>query len=153
MIFRWLLFALFLLLLVRLWPRALFVILAAAALVGGGVFAWTWHLDEERAQVAISVVHDPARCPDARPLSVTIRNAAAAPLERVTFSIHARMPGYSRVVTPYTFKQYESDKILSPGESFSACYPRPLMSRDIEQQAANAALEWSASVDNVYFQQ
>ena len=150
---RWLILALFLFLLVRLWPRALFVILAAAALVGGGAFVWIRHLDEERAQVAISVVHDPAGCPAARPLSVTIRNAAAAPLERVTFSIHARMPGYSRVVTPYTFKQYESDKILSPGESFSACYPRPLMSRDIEQQAANAALEWSASVDNVYFQQ
>lgn len=152
MIFRWVLFALLLLLLVRLWPRALFVILAAAALVGGGIFAWTWHLDNERSQVAISVAQDPARCPDARPLLVTIRNAAAAPLERVTFSIHARMPGYSRVVTPYTFKQYESDKILSPGQSFSACYPRPLMSRDVEPEAAGTALEWSASVDNVYFQ-
>ena len=149
---RWLIFALFLLFLVRLWPRAVFIILAAAALVGGGAFVWTRHLDSERAQVEISVVHDLAACPAARPLSVTIRNAAATPLERVTFSIHARMPGYSRVVTPYTFKQYESDKILSPGASFSACYPRPLMSRDVEPEAADAALEWSASVDNVYFQ-
>lgn len=151
---RWLLLAAFLLLIIRLWPRTLAFILVASTVVGTGVFFWTRHLEDERAQIAISVRYDGAGCPAAKPLLVTFLNSSPAPLERVTFSIHAKVPGYSRVVTPYTYKQYESDKVLAPGEAFSACYAKPLMDRDrSNSEVGDAAdLEWSASVDNVYFQ-
>ncbi len=146
----WLILAAILIVTVRLWPRAIVFILIAVAVVGTGIFAWTRHIDSERAQIAISVTYDPSGCPAARPMSVTIRNTSPLPLERVTFSIHARKPGYSSVVTPYTYKQYESDKIIAPGESFSTCYPKPLMDRDAKAGTDEASLEWSASVDNVY---
>ena len=117
------------------------------------MFVWTRHLDDEKAQIAISVQYDVSGCPAAKPLLVTFLNSSPAPLERVTFSIHAKMPGYSRVVTPYTYKQYESDRILAPGQRFSACYAKPLMDRDRSGEIEDpAVLEWSASVDNVYFQ-
>lgn len=147
----WLILALLLLIIVKLWPRAIFFILGAALLVGGGAFLWTRHIDAQRAQIEITVTYDSGVCPAARPLSVTILNKAAAPLERLSFSVHAKIPGYSRVITPYTYKQYESDKILAPGESYSSCYALPLMSRDAGSATVdNAALEWSATVDNIY---
>ena len=150
---RWLILAAFLLVIIRLWPRALGFILVASIVVGTGVFVWTRHLEDERAQISISVRHDVSGCPAAKPLLVTFQNSSPAPLERVTFSVHAKVPGYSRVVTPYTYKQYESDKILAPGETFSACYAKPLMDRDRSNSEVGdaAGLEWSASVDNVYF--
>ena len=147
----WLVLALLLLIIARLWPRAIFFILGSAVLVGGGVFLWTRHIDAQRAQIEITVRYAPGTCPVDRPLNVTTVNKAVAPLERLSFSIHAKMPGYSRVITPYTYKQYESDKILAPDESHSACYAMPPMSRDADSAAVdNAMLEWSASVDNVY---
>lgn len=149
---RWLLLAALLLLILRIWPRAFVFILTGAAVVGTGLFVWTRHIDSERARVTVSVAYDPSECPADKPLRVTVRNASPASLERMAFSIHAKRPGYSNAVTPYTYKQYESYKILASGETFSACYAKPLMDPERKGEAGNPAdLEWSASVDSVHF--
>lgn len=148
--FWWLVFALFLLIVVKLFPKAVYGIVLAAAVIAGGILFWNHYREEERSRIEIHVAYDRERCPVEKPLSVTITNKAELALERVSFSIHARLPGYSSVITPYSYKQYESDKILAPGEHFSECRSRPLMARDAANSIDNAALEWFATVDNVY---
>ena len=149
---QWIIIAILLLIIIRLWPKALFIIIGSVLVLGAGIFAWTRHQDNERAQIQAQVLYAPAACPAGKPMSVTFTNNAREVLERITFSINARMPGYSSTVTPYTYKQYASDKILQPGETFSACYAEPVMAKKSNGVSLEPEkLEWSATVDNVYF--
>lgn len=150
---RWLLaLAILLVIILKIWPRGLWFVLAAAVLLGGAALYWTGLEEEKLAQVRIEVAHAPQICPEKRPLQVTITNGAGTALDRVLFSVHARLPGYSDVVTPYTYKQFESSKILEPGESFAACYPTPLLSRTPAADKDLGDLEWTGVTDKAYFQ-
>lgn len=149
---RWLiLLALLLLVIIKLWPKGLWIVLSAAALIVGAGLYWM-HLEERQLeQVVITVRHDGEGCPAKRPLRVHIRNASEATLEKAHYSIHARVPGYSSVVTPYTYKQYASEKILQPGEEFSVCEETPRLTRTAAESYPPESLEWSATADRAWF--
>lgn len=144
-------FAAVLLLILKFWPKGLWLVLLCAALLLAGVLYWQHRTGEELASVQIEVTHDRALCPADKPLSVTITNRGKAPLERVLFSVHARVPGYSGEVTPYTYRQYESNRILEPGESHAACYRIPPLSRTAAEGMDPSGLAWSAEAAQASF--
>lgn len=148
----WLILVLALVLLgiLKLWPRGLWFVLLFAALLVAGVIYWQNRAAKELALARIEVVHAPALCPAERPLSVTIHNNGGTPLDRVQFTIQARIPGYSGEVTPYTYRLLDSARILEPGESHAACYPVPSLSR-AATAVPLADLEWSAEAAKVWF--
>ena len=148
---RWILLAIALLIIWRIKPKLFFVIAGASLVLFSGIGLWTCHDAKSRSQVDIRVSYDRSACPAERPLSVTIANASDKTLERVLFSLNAVLPGYSSTITPYTYKQYRSDKILEPGESHAACYSEPLLSPAAERNLSPSELDWSARVDSAYY--
>lgn len=150
---RWLLaLAILLAIILKIWPRGLWLVLAAALLIGTGAFYLNSLEEKKLAMVRVEVAYAPQVCQGKKPLEVTIVNGADATLDRVLFSIQAQLPGYSNVVTPYTYKQFDSAKILEPGESFAACYPPPVLSRTPAADVPLGDLEWTAVADRAYFQ-
>lgn len=149
---RWLiLLALVLLVILKVWPRGLWLVCALAAAGTAGVLYMEHRSSLELAQVEIEVAYAPQFCPGERPLRILFTNKGQTELDKLLFSVHARVPGYSSIVTPYTYRQYESEKILRPGESFSACYPIPLLSHTPAADVALDTLEWSAEADRAWF--
>ena len=148
---RWIILAVVLAVIWKIKPRFFFIILGASSVLISGIILWKYFEGAQKANVHIQVVYDVAACPKETPLSVTIRNTSDKTLERVLFSVHADMPGYSSTITPYTYKQYRSDKILEQGESHSTCYPEPLMTPTAARTFSPENLEWSARVDSAYY--
>lgn len=142
--------AVVLLAILKLWPGGLWLVLGIAALLVAGVLYWQNRAEKELALARITVTYDAAHCPAGRPLSVTIRNDASTTLDRVQFTLHASIPGYSGEVTPYTYRLLDSARILEPGESYAACYPVPVLSR-AAAEAPVADLEWSGRAAKVWF--
>lgn len=144
-------FAAVLVLLLRLWPKGLWLVLVCAALLAAVVLFRQKQAAEELASVDMGVAYDAALCPAERPLLVTIVNNGDTPLDRVLFSVQARRPGYSGELTPYTYRQYDSTRILEPGDSHSACYRIPPLSRTAAEGLPPEELEWSAKPVKVSF--
>lgn len=143
--------AVILVVILKLWPKGLWLVLGAAALLVGAALYWNHMTARELASVKMDVVYDAERCPAPSPLFVTITNNGATTLDRVQFSVHARIPGYSGEVTPYTYRQYDSTKILEPGDSYSACHRLPPLSRTAAADVPPGELEWSAEAAKAYF--
>lgn len=148
----WIILALVLGLILYFWPKGVWVVLGATVLIGGSVLFWNSHKEAERATAVFTVTYAPDICPDGRPMQVSLRNTSDKTMERALFTIHATMPGYSSVITPYTYRQNSSDKILAPGEAYSACYPVPVLTRTKADAISLDSLEWSATADKVFFQ-
>ena len=146
------LLAFVLLLLLYFWPKGLWLVLGFAVLTLGALIAWNRHLDAERGSIKVEAAYAPARCPGAAPIHVLITNNNERALEKVNFTLHARVPGYSTKATPYTYKQNSSEKILQPGESFASCFTMPPLSRATTETFALEDLEWFGEVDKVFFQ-
>lgn len=136
---------------VRFWPRALWAVLAFSVLLLAGVSYWHYKDAQALASVRIDIAHDLALCPAERPLSISIVNNGESELERILFSIHAVVPGYSGEVTLYTYKQYESSRIMAPGSAHNACYPSPPLSKSALAGTLPGGLQWSAKVVKVFF--
>lgn len=150
---RWLfLLAAVLLVMLKVWPKGIKYVL----LLAGLLTALVLYLEHEEAQrlalVHIEVAYAPTLCPEKKPLRVVFTNTANAELEKLLFTIHARIPGYSSIVTPYTYKQYTSEKILAPQGVFSACHEVPLLSRTPAADYSLDQLEWFALPDKAWFQ-
>jgi len=147
----WLIFALALLTILAVKPKAIFVLLAVALVAGSGYYIWRQQQQKELANVSLAVSYDTAACPTDRPMLVTITNHSEKTLERTLFTLNAAVPGYSSIVTPYSYKQNRSDKILQQGQKYSQCFPEPIMKTRDFSDFRPEDLEWSAIVDSVYF--
>ena len=146
----WLALALILLLIVFVKPRAVWAVLAFAVLVCIAGAVHYFRQEDRKGEITVEAAYEPGLCSGERPLRVSIYNGADAVLERVQFSIHAKRPGFSTVITPYTYKQNVSDRILEPGERFEGCYPLPPLSRDGAGDSLDL-LEWEGEVNRVFF--
>lgn len=144
-------FAIVLVLILKIWPKGLWLALVCVALLAAVAVFWQRQVAEELALVRISVAYDDALCPAERPLSVTIVNSGDRTLDRVFFSVQARIPGYSSELTPYTYRQYDSSRILDPGDSHSACYRLSPLSRTAAEGISPGELEWSAEAAKASF--
>lgn len=145
------LLALVLLIILIIRPKAIFFILGVALVAGGGYYIWKQQQQREMSKISMAVVYDTIKCPPGRPMLVTITNNSEKTLERTLFTLNATVPGYSSIVTPYSYKQNRSDKILRQGESHSQCFPEPLMKAGPLSDFGAEELEWSAIIDSVYF--
>ena len=144
------LLALALVVLLKVWPKGLWFVLTAAVVLAGGVLYWQKQTETQLERIVLNVAYAPDRCPSDRPLHVSFHNTAEQPVFRIFFSIHARVPGYSSEVTPYTYKQFTSEKILQPDERYDACYAVPPLSRFSTKTPALDSLEWSAEVNKIH---
>lgn len=133
-------------------PRGLWAVLALALALVAGVLYWNSRVERERESVRMEAAYAPEICPSERPVQVTFINAGDTTLTRVLFGIHARLPGYSSIITPYTYRQNRSDKILQPGERYSACFPLPEMTPNPGEPFTLDQLEWSAKTTQAVFQ-
>lgn len=70
--------------------------------------------------VSIAASSNPQLCTDPNaPLAVTFTNHADTTLEEISFSLIARQRGHSSVI----YRSYHrSDKTITPGEIYTACY-------------------------------
>ena len=132
-------------------PKAIFFILGVVLVDGGAYYIWNQQQLRERAKITLEVAYDTVKCPPGKPMLVTITNHSEKTLERTIFTLDATVPGYSSIVTPYSYKQNRSDKILRLGESHAQCFPEPLMKPSPLSDFRAEDLEWSANIDSVYF--
>lgn len=148
----WIALAFILILIVYYWPKGLWIVFGGATVLVAAVFFLNHQQEAKRSLVTFEVAYSPDACPADKPMHVTITNEAEESLDRVLFTIHARMPGYSSIVTPYTYRQNTSEKILQHGEKYSSCYPVPVLTRTAAATLTPESLEWSAEADKVFFQ-
>lgn len=127
-------------LLLFLFPRPVLAVVLLAVFGIGGFLLYDWLEDRarqrKRAGVTVTVAHDPARCPGARPLFVVIRNDAGDTLDRVRFSVVGHRQGHSMPVYESGYRDYATDRIIADGESWGNCWPMPPRRRDLSADAA-----------------
>lgn len=148
----WIGLALVLLAIVYFRPKALWAVLGLAVILLAAVLVYDHRQDVLRTKVSVDVVYAPALCSKERPLRVSIKNGSERVLHRAAFSFQATLPGYSTKITPYTYKQNTSDKILRPGEVYESCYSLPLLSRELGPEYDLEVLQWSAEVTRTDFE-
>ena len=118
-----------------------------AALIVGGFWASGELAKVERTRVAVAVGFDTTRrCEPTHPLLISFKNNSNKTLSYVSFSVHAKRPGYSS--DTYSDYLLSSDKILRPGEVHLGCWGF----KSYQKPDAPSGLEWSAQVSTVYFQ-
>jgi len=131
-------------------------ILLFVLLVGIGIVALIDHLvsgqkKKEQELVSVAVSYDPSSCSKDSPLSFKITNGSKKIINRVSWNIMATTKGSSSNIVDYeSFPNYQGEystghhsesstpystnKILTPGELFSACYKAPLIRGELPPQ-------------------
>lgn len=119
-----------LILLIRYPSRALPVSLAAFGLL---VLLVGWVVWEEQrearhlSRLEIELRHDPAACPAAQPLAVTLRNGSSRPLQQLSWKVSAYAPQVSAnlVQNRYADSHYRAAGPLQPGAQWQDCLALP----------------------------
>ena len=116
------------------------------------VFIYRMHSEDQRAerekeQVVITITPTLGEGCDAEfPLLITVRNTTSKTLNSAAWHMAAYRPGYSSNLIE-GYERYESDKILQPKETFTACYRLP----PIKEGHPFQRLEWKAESKYVVF--
>ncbi|AHL76586.1 multidrug transporter [Stutzerimonas stutzeri] len=125
-----LLIATWLILLVRYPLRA--VPISLGALLGLGlVAAWVvWqeqHREHLLAQLELRLAYDPAACPPAQPLRITLDNHSPSALQNLRWEVAAYSPGSSLnlVTSDYDAPRYRGPGDLQPQQRWETCAPIP----------------------------
>jgi hypothetical protein len=74
--------------------------------------------------VVVTVSYNESTCSKEYPLAIFIQNGSNKTISKVWWDINVYRSGYSTDISGYS-NDYSSDKILKPGESWSACYIVP----------------------------
>src|SRR3954451_18854106 len=110
-------------------------LIAFVAFVGaiGGLF-WLQYYWEQSAenQVALAFKYDAQACSPEKPIAASITNNSGRMVASVFFDLSIRRRGFSN--ESGRLSSIRSDKILKPGESFSACYPLPSLRSAVDPQ-------------------
>jgi hypothetical protein len=125
-IFKWLLIAL----------AGLVALLA----IGIGIyFGHAWYTYDRHAALVEPVVRiDGELCKTgAYPLFIAFNNKSSKTIDRVSFHIIAKVPGYSSNISDY--RTISSDRIIKPSQGLGTCYSLPKLSED----ALPSTLNWS----------
>ena len=143
--------------------RAIVSVLAFLGVMGVIAGAWVQIIEQIffpplKKQLDITVIYDvegstpppiyigkpdkkPKRCSADYPLKVAIINRSSETVREVAFDLEVRRPGFSKDLS--TASAHESDAILKPGYSYTACWSLPSMD---EAQPNPTALEYKADV-------
>ncbi len=131
-------------------------ILLSVLLVGIGIIALidyivSGHREKEQESVSVVVSYVPDSCGKDSPLFFKLTNGSKKIVNKVSWNIIATEKGYSSNIVDYkSFLSYQgeystgyhsenstpysTDKILKPGELFSACYKAPLIKGKLPPQ-------------------
>ena len=131
-------------------------IILTVLLVGIGIVALidymvSGHREKEQELVSITVSYAPDSCGKDSPLSFRITNGSKKIVNKVSWNIIATEKDYSSNIVDYksfpgyqgeystgyhseNTTPYSTDKILKPGELFSACYKAPLIKGKLPPQ-------------------
>ncbi|MGU3399141.1 hypothetical protein ACLBWS_05270 [Brucellaceae bacterium D45D] len=146
--------ALVLILALAIAPRLVLGVFLLGALGIGGALAYFYAesllAEKQRKQI---VTHASAGngCNDPKyPISVTFTNNSRKQLENVNFSLVAKRQGYSSEIYDGYAK---SDRILSPGETYTACWGLSSYSfrDDSYKDGPFSNLVWQVDINSVQF--
>lgn len=106
--------------------------ISLGALLGLGVVAaWViWQEQREEhllAQLELRLTYEPASCPAAQPLRITLDNHSQRPLRTLRWEVGAYAPGsgLNLVTSNYDAPQYRGPGDLQPGQRWLSCAPLP----------------------------
>lgn len=124
----------------------LLTIAALIALIGVAVatyFGHHWYTYERHAAKIEPIIRiDDKLCAKGDyPLFISFVNKSGATIDRVSFTLEARMPGRSSNIA--SFENYSSDAIIKPGEGFGSCYRVPRLSEFVLNLSS---LKWSLTL-------
>ena len=106
----------------------------------------------ERAQadkVEMVVKYDTKACSEDFPLAVVIRNNSDRTVNSIDFDITIRRKGYSKDLSDWMI-DYESDKIIKPGDAHGSCWRYKLRS-EYERYNNPKNLEFEIGYKSVRF--
>ena len=112
-----------------IYPKKMFIFLGVMvgllALGGLGFYVYSWLDEKAKNSVTISVEYNSVQCSEEFPLLIVIENSSDRVVSKIEWDIGVFKKGHSTDLSSSGFRQYSSDKILSPSESLKLCYSNP----------------------------
>jgi hypothetical protein len=126
------------LVLLFVFPRVMTPILILGGLGIGAVVLYFYLESEERARqralVQASIEHNSSRCSEEYPLLITWSNNSGDTVKKIWFKVKGFRKGYSDPI--YSGFSYESDRIITAGQSWSNCWRIPGPRYDVPESRA-----------------
>jgi hypothetical protein len=143
------------LLLLFAFPRQMGAVILFLVVGAGVLFGFIYNAEQQRAEehrkkiesITISAAYDPG-CEAAFPILISIRNGYTQTIQTLTFELGGYREGYSSPV--YRGLSYKSDRIITPGQTYTACWTQPGLDYGA-QEAPAASLTWRASYSYATF--
>lgn len=128
------------------------LLVIVAAVIGGWLYIQDQQKAEERRQkeesITLSAAYDVGGCSAEFPILISIRNGYTQTIESLTFELGGYREGYSSPI--YEGSSYKSDRIIAPGETYTACWTQPGLYYSA-QEIPPAGLTWRASYSYATF--
>ncbi len=112
-------------------PKQMGVLILLLVVGAAGLFGFDYLQQQKRAEeyrkreesITLSAAYDMGRCSAEFPIFVEIRNGYTETIESLTFELGGYREGHSSTI--YKGLSYTSDRILAPGETYTACWTQP----------------------------
>lgn len=119
------------------YPKQMALLAVLAAILIAWIFWGDYQNRNEKSQlnsmINIKIVFDDQSCSSEFPLLITVLNNSGAHLTKVHFGINGYRNGFSDPLYNSYYSEYESDKILAPGERWAGCYRIPKAEYGVSQ--------------------
>ena len=134
------------------------VILGASTFFGVSVYLekqHDWKREEEKRSILLLASFDSGRCGTEAPILIRFENIGTKTILSVSFELRGYRTGFSSPVYGRSIVGalgYESDKILSTGESYESCWKVPPLD-DAAREVPPFSVEWRATYSYGDFQE
>lgn len=145
--------------LVFVFPKQMGILVAVVVIAIGAIYLYLYVDENNRKKqieaVSISVAFNAEACSEEYPIAVNFKNGSKKTVEKIRWNIGAYRPGYSDNIVNYgTYSgeystPYETDRILSPGQTFGLCYKAPLL----KSGASQSEVTWTIVRKSINFAQ
>jgi hypothetical protein len=130
------------------WLIVKWILIALAAIVvltaiGVGIYyAHNWYTYDRHAEAVTPFIRiDPELCKTGGyPLFIAFSNKSSKTIDRVSFTIGAKVQGRSSDIADY--KSVSSDTIIKAGDGIGHCYSLPKLSEDVMPTTLNWSLRY-----------
>jgi len=99
--------------------------------------------------VDLQVEYAPKKCSEKHPMLARINNGSDETIQSLYFNILGTRKDHSTLL--YAGFGFESDRIISPSEGYSACWRAPEPTLDGRQYPIETIL-WEPKITNIYFE-
>lgn len=112
-------------------PKQMGVLILLLVIGAAGLGGYVYYQDQKQAadyrhrteSITLKATYDPGGCSTEFPILVEIHNSYTDTLQELTFELDGYLEGHSSPI--YQGSAYKSDRILAPGQTYSACWSRP----------------------------